>query len=127
MFYYLVLSLHILTVCISISLFLLRSVWVFKMDARLQLRWVKILPHVNDSLLLTAGVTLAVITQQNPLVQTWLTAKIVALVMYILLGMMVIKGKKSKTTKIIYLFLSVCCFIYIVLVAISKSPTLLLF
>jgi uncharacterized membrane protein SirB2 len=127
MLYKFVLSLHILTASISISLFLLRSVWSFNKDVRLQLRWVKILPHVNDTLLLSAGITLAIITLQNPVEQAWLMAKIVALVIYILLGMMVLKGCKNNTTKIIYLFLSVCCFVYIVLVAISKSPTLLFF
>jgi len=127
MLYHLVLSVHILTVFISISLFLLRSVWAFKRDARLQLRWVKILPHINDTFLLSAGITLAILTQQNPLEQTWLAVKIAALIIYILLGMMVLKGSKVQSTKVVYLFLSVCCFIYIVLVAITKSPTVHLF
>ena len=127
MLYKLVLSLHILTAGISISFFLLRAYWSFTANSRLRLRWVRILPHVNDTVLLTAGITLTFIIQQYPVAQAWLTTKLIALIIYILLGMMVLKGRNSLNAKIIYLVLSITCFVYIVLVAITKSPTLFLF
>ena len=37
------------------------------------------MPHVNDTLLLSAAIALAVMSAQYPLVQPWLTAKVVAL------------------------------------------------
>jgi len=127
MLYKLVLSLHLITVSISISFFLLRAYWSFTEDVRLRQRWVRILPHVNDTVLLTAGISLTFIIQQYPVAQPWLTAKIVALIIYILLGMMVLKGSHNLKHKTIYILLSISCFVYIIFVAITKSSTLLLF
>lgn len=127
MLYKLVLSLHLFTVSISISFFLLRAYWSFTEDVRLRQHWVRILPHVNDTVLLTAGISLTVIIQQYPVAQSWLTAKIIALIIYILLGMMVLRGSHNLKHKIIYLSLSISCFVYIIFVAITKSSTLLLF
>lgn len=127
MFQQTVLGLHIFTAGISISFFLLRAYWSFTANPQLSLRWVRILPHVNDTVLLTAGITLAFVTQQYPIAQAWLTAKLVALIIYIFLGMMVLKGRISLKAKFIYLILGVMCFAYIVLAAINKSPMLFLF
>jgi len=126
MLYKLVLSLHLVTVSISISFFLLRAYWSFAGDVRLRQRLVRILPHVNDTILLIAGIALTLISQQYPLAQPWLTVKIVALIIYILLGMMVLRGGDNLKHKLIYLVLSISCFVYIILVAITKSSTLLL-
>ena len=70
---------HMSTALISISLFLIRGFWVFKSSPMMNKKWVKILPHVNDTVLLTTATILAISTQQYPFVQTWLSAKFIAL------------------------------------------------
>ena len=55
-------------------------------DARiphLQQRWVKIVPHLVDTLLLASAVALAVMSHQYPLANGWLTAKVAGLLIYI--------------------------------------------
>lgn len=45
------------------------------------------MPHVNDTVLLASGIVLAITIRQYPGVSPWLTAKLLGLLGYILLGM----------------------------------------
>lgn len=93
--------LHMSCALLTISGFFVRGVWMLRDSPLLQARWVKVLPHVIDSVLLLSGVTLAVLTQQNPMVQHWLLAKIVLLLLYIVLGSIALKYGRSKKQKIL--------------------------
>jgi len=81
----------------------------------------KILPHVNDTLLLLAAVGLLVVYQWNPIEIPWLLAKLVALVVYIGLGMMAFKFGKTLTQQRMYFFLAIIVFVYIMKTAITKQ------
>lgn len=92
---------------------------------RLQQRWVKVVPHVNDTVLLLSAITLAVLTHRNPLVETWLAAKIVGLLVYILLGFVAFRLGKTRRTKVTAWILAQIVFAYIVAVALTKNPFVL--
>ena len=113
-------SLHILTVIISISGFFVRGLWVMSNSPWLQKRWVKITPHINDTILLITGITLAIQIQQYPFVHGWITAKVLALLAYIGLGMMTIRHGRSKQQRIITWILAMLVFVYMVMVARTK-------
>ena len=115
---YLILKLlHVSFVLVSYSLFLLRGIWMLRASPRLQRRWVRVLPHVNDTLLLASGITLAVITHQSPGSHPWLAAKIAALVVYIGLGTVAFKRRK------LWAWLAAqAVFFYIVAVAVTRNP-----
>ena len=49
--------LHITFVTLSVSLFLLRGFWMWTQSPKLQQRWVKIAPHIIDTLLFASGIT----------------------------------------------------------------------
>ena len=72
--------LHITFVALSGLLFLVRGIWMLSGSQRLQQRWVKIVPHVVDTLLLASAIGLAVWSRQYPGQSPWLTAKVAALV-----------------------------------------------
>ena len=115
--YLVIKPLHISFVLISYSLFLLRGIWMLRDSPQLQRRWVRILPHVNDTFLLVSGVTLAVITHQSPGSHPWLAAKIAALVVYIGLGTVAFKRRK------LWAWLAAqAVFFYIVAVAVTRNP-----
>lgn len=114
---------HISTVFISISLFILRGFWVLKGSDMMSKKWVKILPHVNDTILLVSAIILAVGIHQYPLVHGWLTAKFIALIIYIILGMFALKRAKNRKNKIIFFVLATVTFSYIVMVALTRSAT----
>ncbi|MCW8899429.1 MAG: SirB2 family protein [Gammaproteobacteria bacterium] len=113
---------HMTTAFISISLFLMRGYWVFRNSPMMSKKWVKIVPHVNDTVLLITATILAVSIQQYPFVHSWLTAKIIALIIYILLGMFALKYAKEMKNKVLFFILALLTFSYIVSVALTRSP-----
>ncbi len=115
---------HVSCVIISYTLFLLRGIWMLNVSPWLHQRWVKIAPHVNDTILLLSAITLAVITHRNPLVETWLAAKIIGLLVYIMLGFIAFRLGKTRRAKIIAWMLAQVVFAYIVSVALTKNPFL---
>lgn len=120
--YFLIKSLHLSTVFITAALFVLRVIWMLQTSPRLQHRVVKVIPHVNDSLLLISGITLAVITHQYPLTNGWLTAKLLALLAYIVLGSLALKRGRTLQHRRVAALLASATFAYILAVALSRNP-----
>ncbi len=89
---------------------------------RLERPWVRIVPHVNDTLLLVSAVTMAALIQQYPFVDGWLTAKILALLAYIGLGTVALKRGRTKTVRIAAWIAALVVFGYIVSVALNHDP-----
>lgn len=118
---------HIASVAISYLLFSLRSVWMMRGSAALQQRWVKITPHVVDTVLLTSAIALAIMIQQDPIANSWLSAKVAGLLLYIGLGMVALRFGKTRKARISAWIAAQIVFLYIVLVALSKNPVLFSF
>ena len=119
--HYLILKhLHITAAYASLAFFVLRAFWSVRGVALLQARWVKIVPHLMDTLLLTLGVTLTVILNFWPL-PLWLSAKITALVIYILLGTVAIKRGKTPKIRATAAIAAVLVFAYIIGAAVERS------
>lgn len=115
---------HITSVIVSYLFFFLRGIWLIQDSQNLHQRWVKILPHIIDTILLTSAIALAIIIQQNPLSDSWLTAKVIGLLFYISLGMVALRFGKTRQIKILAWIAAQCVFAYIVLVALTKNPVL---
>lgn len=64
--------------------------------------WVKVSPHMLDTLLFSTGIWLMFITSQFPIQQHWLTLKAVLLLVYILCGMSCMKATSIKHQRIYY-------------------------
>ena len=112
---------HMGTAFISISLFIIRMYWMMTGSKIMNQKWIKIVPHINDTVLLIAAIILAFSAQQYPFVHGWLTAKVIALIAYILLGMYALKRAKTNQQKIIFFILAVLMFGYIVMVATTRT------
>ena len=115
--------LHISCAAISICGFTLRGVLKLRASNALQQRWIKIVPHINDTVLLGCAIYLAVAIRQYPLTDGWLSAKLFALLLYIGLGMVVMRFARSQQQRLIAFVLALISFAYIVAVAFSRSPT----
>jgi len=114
---------HMSTAFISISFFLIRGFWVFNNSSMMSKKWVKILPHVNDTVLLITATLLALSVQQYPFVDGWLTAKFTALIIYIVFGMFALKRAKEMKNKVVFFVLTLVTFSYIVGVALNRSAS----
>ncbi|QNM95146.1 SirB2 family protein [Chitinimonas koreensis] len=114
--------LHIACALLSIGLFALRGGLALAcIDWRRwpPLRW---LPHLNDSLLLAAAVSLAWLSGQYPFQQAWLTAKVIALAAYVLLGKRALAPQLPVSRRLAWLAAALACVGYIVAVAVTRSP-----
>lgn len=122
MAYSLLKQLHLTTLAVTLALFVLRGAWMMAESSRLNARWVRIVPHLNDSLLLASGISLAVLTQQYPLVNSWLTAKFFALILYIVLGTLALKRGRTRNQRIAAWIATLLVFSYMVAVAVPRDP-----
>jgi len=113
---------HVATALISISVFLLRFYWMIVESRLLTIKPVKILPHVNDTVLLGSAIVLAVQLGRYPFVEQWLTVKVIALLVYIVLGTVALKRGKKKNTRIAAGFAAILTFVFMLSVAGSKNP-----
>ena len=112
--------LHIACAITSGSLFLLRGIWMLRASAMLQRRWVKIAPHLIDTVLLGSALIMVFWSGQYPFVQNWLTAKVLALIAYIVLGAIALKRGKTKTVRLVAFVAALATFGYIVSVALTR-------
>lgn len=120
--------LHLLTVAISITLFVLRFFWKWRASPMFNKRWVKITPHINDTVLFATGIALVVMFKLYPLLgmDSWLTEKLFGVIIYILLGYVAL-GKKTQSWNIrtLAFALALGCLYLIVKLATTKIPFLM--
>jgi uncharacterized membrane protein SirB2 len=113
--------LHVTCVVLSISGFLVRGVWMMRESSWLQKKWVRIAPHVVDTTLLGSAILLTIKIQQYPFAQGWLTAKVLALIAYIVVGAIGLKYGGTKKIRIAAWLGAIAIFLYIVLVALTRQ------
>ena len=109
--------LHLTTVILSFALFALRGLWMLVDSPQLQRRWVRIAPHLIDTVLLASAIGLTLILQQYPFVNDWLTAKVLALIAYILLGGIALRRGPTRAIRAAAWVAALATFGYIVSVA----------
>ncbi len=115
-------ALHTGCAFLSISGFALRGYWLFTGNRCLGLRLARVLPHIVDTVLLGCAIGMLVIWQENPLSQAWLTAKIIALLAYIGLGMVAFRFGRTRRVQGFAYGAALLTAAYIVSVAYTKSP-----
>ncbi|WP_455565488.1 SirB2 family protein [Modicisalibacter luteus] len=72
--YFLIKHIHMTAAGLSLALFSLRAWWSVRESPQLQRRWVKVLPHLIDTILLAAGITLMIMLRAWPTQHPWLAA-----------------------------------------------------
>ena len=120
--YIFLLAVHVGTVFISIAGFFARGIWMMQSSPLLQRRWIKIVPHINDTFLLVSAIALVVLTSQYPGPAAWINAKIIALVVYIVLGIIALNRGKTMQIRVLAWCSALVVYAYMVAVALSKSP-----
>jgi len=120
--YTLLKSIHVTAVATTLALFVLRAIWRMRDSPRLTERWVKIAPHVVDTVLLLSAIGLAIMIENYPGTHAWLTAKVAGLVAYIVLGSIALKRGRTTAVRGVAFVAALVVFGYIVSVALTKSP-----
>jgi uncharacterized membrane protein SirB2 len=102
------------------TLFLLRSLWLITNSLQLQKKLFRILPHPINLLMILSG--FAVVYSLGVSLSTpWILAKLIALVVYVVLGILTFK-QTSKTRQFMFFSAALLTFVYICGVAVTKSP-----
>ncbi len=114
-------TVHMVLAAVSVVGFLLRGAGRLGARPWTRRRWVRVAPHVIDTLFLATGVSLAWMLGASPLDTDWLAAKIAGLVAYILLGILAFRGRR-RGLQVLSFVLALGAFGYVVLVALSKRP-----
>ena len=114
--------LHIACAVLSVSGYFLRGLWMMQDSPRLQARWVRVVPHIIDTLLLVSAIALTIRLQQYPFVHDWLTAKVLALLAYIVLGAIGLKYGRTRKIRVIAWATALLTFAYLVAVALTRQP-----
>jgi uncharacterized membrane protein SirB2 len=120
--YLLLRQVHVACAFLSIAGFALRGVLMLRGSTLLQSRIARVAPHVVDTLLLASALALAWLSGQYPFAQAWLTAKLLALIAYILLGTVALKRGRSKAVRAAAFALALGTVLYIVSVALTRDP-----
>ena len=113
---------HVSAVAISFAGFVLRGIWKLSDSPWLVRRWVKITPHVVDTVLLASAIWLAILVRQYPGSHAWLTAKVIGLLVYIALGMVAMRYGTSRAQRFAAWLGALLVFGYIVAVAVTRNP-----
>ncbi len=118
-----ILILHMTLAVVSPVLFSLR-VWRRLRGLDPAQGWLRVTPHVVDSLLLAAGVALALIIGQYPFVNGWLTAKLLALIAYVAVGHAAVRRARTRCGRLGAWLAGLAIVLYIFAVAVSRDPAI---
>ena len=113
---------HIACVVLSGSLFALRGMMMLAGSQWVYHPLLRRGSYLIDTTLLTAGIALAVILHQYPFVQAWLTAKVVLLVVYIVLGVFALRRGRSHGSRAAFFVTALAVYLFIVSIAMAHDP-----
>jgi len=120
--YALLKPLHVVLALLSGAGFALRGYWMLRASPRLGARWVRVAPHVVDSVLLLSGLALAVTLGLSPAVHPWLAAKLALLLAYIGAGMLALRRGRTRRIRAAALAVALSAYALILLTALTHRP-----
>jgi uncharacterized membrane protein SirB2 len=113
---------HVAAVLASGSLFFLRGIALHAGARWAMAAPLRYLSYTIDTVLLTAALMLATILHQYPFVHAWLTAKILLLVLYVVLGSYALKRGSTRSVRIACWTAALLVYAMIVSIARAHHP-----
>ena len=112
---------HQSAVALSLTGFVLRGVAGLAGAAWVRGRLARTLPHLVDTVLLASAVAMVVLIGVNPLHTPWLTAKLLALLVYVAAGAVALRPDRPRVVRGTAFGIALLAFAYIVGVALTKQ------
>jgi uncharacterized membrane protein SirB2 len=113
---------HIAAVILSGLLFLMRGGAVQLGASWAMAAPLRYLSYTIDTVLLTAALMLATIIHQFPFVQGWLTAKVLLLVVYVVLGSFALKRGRTRAVRTSCWIAALLVYLFIFSIARAHNP-----
>ena len=115
-----IIHLHGLFVILSLVLFSLRGYWMLRECPALQARWVKIAPHIVDTMLLLTALWAAwLMFWSHGTHPAFITVKIIGLIVYIGLGLVALKLGKTKAIRLAAFIAALAVYAYLMAVGVT--------
>ena len=121
-FYPQIKAVHIAAVMASGVLFLLRGTAVQFGAAWAMAAPLRYLSYSIDTVLLTAALMLATVLHQYPFVHGWLTAKVLLLICYVVLGSFALKRGRTRAVRTCCWIAALLVYLFIVSIARAHHP-----
>ena len=115
-------AIHIAAVLSSGLLFCIRGAALHLGTTWAMAAPVRYLSYIIDTVLLVAAVMLAAMLHQNPFVQSWLTVKVVLLLVYIVLGTFALKRGSTRRIRVLCWIAALLIYGFIISVARTHHP-----
>ncbi|MEJ2452392.1 MAG: SirB2 family protein [Gammaproteobacteria bacterium] len=112
---------HVTCAALSISGFLTRAWLKFYAPQHLHRRWIRISPHIIDTLLLASAIVLVYQTRQYPFVAPWVTTKLLMLFVYIGFGLLTLRFARTRKQTLAGLIGATLSFSFIIAVAVTHQ------
>ena len=119
------LTVHVTTALLSITGFIFRGILHFRGSELVNRKWFKITPHIVDTILIISALLLLKQSGLDLLNTSWLLAKVIALLVYISLGLIAFRFGKTRVIRIMTWCEAILVFAYILAVAVTKNPLLI--
>lgn len=117
--YFAVKHTHLTLVLLSLVFFYFRFFRI-QVQGHTPSKWLKVAPHVIDTLLLVSAIALCFILGQYPIQTAWLTTKVLLVAGYIGFAIMAMRSK-AKVQSYAFLAGATLCVLFAGKVAVSKS------
>lgn len=121
-FYSEIKAVHVGAAIASGSLFAVRGSLMLARSRLANHAALRYLSYAIDTTLLTAALMLVTILHQYPFVQAWLTAKVLLLVVYIVLGSFALKRARTRRGQVASFFAAIGIFLIIASIAKAHHP-----
>lgn len=119
--YTLIKNVHVVTAFISITGFVIRGMLKLMDSSLIQNKLVRVAPQLIDTILLLSAIALVVMSRQYPFVTAWVTAKLFAVIVYIGLGVMLMRVAKEHWHRVAAFGLALVTIAYILVVATTRQ------
>lgn len=114
-------TLHFSLAFLSLAGFVARGVLHLRHSPWVKRRFARVAPHLVDTGLLLTGLWLAWIWRMHEYLQPWLLAKLIALLLYIALGLVAFRFARSDVTRTLSWGAAIGVFLYMLAVASTKQ------
>lgn len=114
-----------LLAAISVALFTFRFALLMTNPEKLKQKWLKITPHIIDTLLFVIGIVMMVKLSLYPGQVDWMSEKLLAVVAYIFTGFYTLKYARNNTMRVIGFLGAIGWVCLVAHIAMSKQTFLL--
>ena len=105
--------LHVACATVSVTFFVVRALWMLQGSSLLNALWVRVAPHVVDTVLFLSGVYLASLWGWP----TWVYVKLVGVVLYIVFGSLALRRAPTALARRVSLLAALVAVSFVFMVA----------